>query len=70
MVKKAKLNLKKEIGSLYGYWLIETNDGYFITDLNKYKNGYKKIFEVNTAFIIGIKNSFATYKELIFYMVK
>ena len=45
LVKKGKLNLKKEIDSLYGYWLIETNDGFFITDLNKDKNGYRKLIE-------------------------
>lgn len=45
LVNKGKLSLKKEIDSLYGYWLIETENGFFITDLNKDKNGYKKLIE-------------------------
>lgn len=67
LVKKGKLSLKKEIDSLYGYWLIETNDGFFITDLNKDKNGYRKLiedFETNDLIhTIFNKNSFADIAE-------
>ena len=67
LVKKGKLNLKKEIDSLYGYWLIETENGFFITDLNKDKNGYRKLIEESETndliHTIFNKNSFANIIE-------
>jgi hypothetical protein len=67
LVNKGKLNLKKEIDSLYGYWLIETENGFFITDLNKDKNGYRKLIEDSESndliHTIFNKNSFADIAE-------
>lgn len=49
-------NFKKEMDRLYGYWLEQTDDYWFVTDMNKNKNDSYRILATNNN-NLSIKNS-------------
>ena len=48
---------------LYGYWIEETNAGWFITDMNKNKDGSYKII-VTSENLKVVNNSFGNIEKM------
>ena len=55
--------IKKEMDKLYGYWIEETNAGWFITDMNKNKDGSYKII-VTSENLKVVNNSFGNIEKM------
>lgn len=62
--------IKADIDKTYGYYAVyKNNDNFYITDCNKDKNGYKKIFEMKDGVIIENLGKFSA-KDILINFIK